>query len=101
MYGIRNVSSIAIGMSHLRWQKFAFWNAVAAFVWAVAFSNIGYAFGDLIARVPQAEGEDMIESSIHQAMLIVVGLFVLVMGFRVISARIHKYHASKQTIDKP
>jgi membrane protein DedA with SNARE-associated domain len=97
MYGIRNVSSIAIGMSHLPWQKFAFWNAVAAFVWAVAFSNIGYLFGGLVANVP--EGEDAIAAGIHQAMLIILGLFVLVMGFRVISTRIHKHHA-KQTLDK-
>lgn len=100
MYGIRNVSSIAIGMSHLTWQRFAFWNAVAAFVWAVAFSNIGYAFGDLIARVPEAQGEDMLVSGIHQGMLIIMGLFVLVMGFRVISTRLHKHHAAKQTLDK-
>jgi membrane protein DedA with SNARE-associated domain len=84
-------------MSHLTWQKFAFWNAIAAFVWAVAFSNVGYAFGGLVANVP--EGEDAIASGIHQAMLIVLGLFVLVMGFRVISTRIHKHHA-KQTLDK-
>lgn len=99
MYGVRNVSSIAIGMSHLTWQRFAFWNAVAAFVWAVAFSNIGYAFGDLIARVPEAQGEDMLVSGIHQGMLIIMGLFVLVMGFRVISSRLHKHHAA-QTSEK-
>jgi membrane protein DedA with SNARE-associated domain len=97
MYGIRNVSSIAIGMSHLTWQKFAFWNAIAAFAWAVAFSNVGYAFGGLVANVP--EGEDVIASRIHQGMIIVLGLFVLVMGFRVISTRLHKHHA-KQTLDK-
>jgi membrane protein DedA with SNARE-associated domain len=97
MYGVRNVSSIAIGMSHLSWQKFALWNFIAAFVWAVAFSNIGYVFGDLVANVPQ--GEDMLASNIHQAMLIILGLFVLVMGFRVISIRLQKHHA-KQTLDK-
>ena len=93
MYGIRNVSSIAIGMSHLTWQKFAFWNATAAFVWAVAFSNIGYAFGDLIERVPH--GEDMLVSGIHQAMLTVVSLFILIIGIRVFSARLHKYHSAR------
>jgi membrane protein DedA with SNARE-associated domain len=97
MYGIRNVSSIAIGMSHLTWQKFAFWNFIAAFVWAVAFSNIGYAFGGLIERVPH--GEDMLVSTIHQVMLTVVGLFVLIMGVRLLSARIHKHHASQSPND--
>ena len=88
MYGIRNVSSIAIGMSHLTWQKFAFWNAVAAFVWAVAFSNIGYSFGHFVEKMPH--GEDVLVTSIHQVMLSVVGLFLLIIGFRVISSYIHK-----------
>lgn len=93
MYGIRNVSSIAIGMSHLTWQRFAFWNSIAAFVWAIAFSNIGYAFGDLIARMPH--GEDMLVSGIHQFMLTVVSLFILIIGIRIFSARLHKYHSAR------
>ncbi|CAG1770671.1 Inner membrane protein YohD [uncultured bacterium] len=90
MYGIRNVSSVAIGMSHLTWQKFAFWNAVAAFIWAVAFSNIGYSFGHFVEKIPH--GEDVLVSSIHQIMLSVVGLFLLIIGFRIISTRLHKRH---------
>lgn len=93
MYGVRNVSSIAIGMSHLTWQKFALWNAIAAFMWAVAFSNIGYAFGDLIARIPH--GEDMLVSGIHQVMLTVVSLFVLILGVRAVSIRLHKHHLTR------
>jgi membrane protein DedA with SNARE-associated domain len=95
MYGIRNVSSIAIGMSHLPWQKFALWNAIAAFFWAVAFSNIGYLFGDLIQRVPQ--GEDKLEAGIHQAMLTVVGLFLLIVGVRVFSSYLHKRQLAQST----
>jgi membrane protein DedA with SNARE-associated domain len=49
MYGVRNVSGIAIGMSHFPWQKFAFWNVIAAFFWAVIFSGFGYFFGGLIS----------------------------------------------------
>ncbi|MCX7067388.1 MAG: DedA family protein [Methylococcales bacterium] len=97
MYGIRNVSSIAIGMSHLRWEKFALWNFIAAFVWAVAFSNIGYLFGGLIQQMP--EGEDKLVSGIHQVMLGVVGLFLLVIAMRFISARLHKHHTEK-SLDK-
>ncbi|MEI6708606.1 MAG: DedA family protein [Methylococcales bacterium] len=97
MYGIRNVSSIAIGMSHLRWEKFALWNFIAAFVWAVAFSNIGYLFGGLIQQMP--EGEDKLVSGIHQVMLGVVGLFLLVIAMRFISARLHKHHTGK-SLDK-
>jgi membrane protein DedA with SNARE-associated domain len=95
MYGIRNVSSIAIGMSHLPWQKFALWNAIAAFFWAVAFSNIGYLFGDLIQRIPH--GEDKLEAGIHQAMLTVVGLFLLIVGVRVFSSYLHKRQLAQST----
>ena len=95
MYGVRNVSSIVIGMSHLTWQKFALWNAIAAFIWAVAFSNIGYAFGDLVAKVPH--GEDQIVSGIHQVMLAIVGLLAILIGIRMISSRLHKHHANQQS----
>jgi membrane protein DedA with SNARE-associated domain len=90
MYGIRNVSSIAIGMSHLTWQKFALWNFIAAFVWAVAFSNIGYLFGGLIQQMP--EGEDKLASIIHQVMVGVLAFFSLFMVMRFVSARLHKHH---------
>jgi membrane protein DedA with SNARE-associated domain len=90
MYGIRNVSSIAIGMSHLTWQKFALWNFIAAFVWAVAFSNIGFLFGGIIQQMP--EGEDKLASGIHQVMVGVLIFFVLFMGMRFVSSRLHKHH---------
>ena len=48
MYGVRNVSGIAIGLSRLPWQKFAFWNVIAALVWAIFFSYFGYFFGDFV-----------------------------------------------------
>ncbi len=82
-------------MSHLPWQKFALWNAIAAFFWAVAFSNIGYLFGDLIQRIPH--GEDKLEAGIHQAMLTVVGLFLLIVGVRVFSSYLHKRQLAQST----
>jgi membrane protein DedA with SNARE-associated domain len=93
MYGVRNVSSIVIGMSHLTWQRFAFWNTVAAFVWAVAFSNIGYSFGDLVERIPN--GENALVSGIHEVMLAVVGLFLFLIGIRIISAKLRKQSSPK------
>ena len=49
MYGVRNISSIAIGMSHLPWKRFVGLNAIAAFIWAVIFCGAGYLFGGVIA----------------------------------------------------
>jgi membrane protein DedA with SNARE-associated domain len=80
-------------MSHLSWQKFALWNFIAAFVWAVAFSNIGYLFGDLIEHVP--EGEDKLASVIHQVMVGILAFFTLFMVMRFISARLQKHHSDR------
>jgi membrane protein DedA with SNARE-associated domain len=42
IYGIRNVSSFAVGMSHVRWRRFCMLNFCAAGLWAVSFSGFGY-----------------------------------------------------------
>ncbi|MDD5228035.1 MAG: DedA family protein [Methylococcales bacterium] len=88
MYGVRNVSSIAIGMSKLRWQTFAFWNAVAAMIWAMAFSGFGYFFGDVIDRLPHEETE--IASGVQQTMLAILALFLLLFVLRAIVVYLQK-----------
>jgi membrane protein DedA with SNARE-associated domain len=88
MYGVRNVSSIAIGMSKLRWQTFAFWNAVAAMIWAMAFSGFGYFFGDVIDRLPHKETE--IASGIQQTMLAILALFIFLFVLRAIVVYLQK-----------
>ncbi len=45
IYGFRTISPIAIGTSGVRARTFLLVNAVAAAVWAVTFSAIGYLFG--------------------------------------------------------
>lgn len=46
VYGLRTVSPIAIGTSRVPARLFIPLNAAAAIIWAVAFSAIGYLFGD-------------------------------------------------------
>ena len=82
MYGIRNISGVAIGMSHLPWQKFACWNAIAAFIWAVAFAGFGYLFGDVIAHMHHKN--QVVEESVRQIMLTGLGLFMLIILFRLL-----------------
>ena len=76
MYGLRNVSGVAVGLSHLPWRKFAIWNAVAAFIWAVAFIGFGYGFSDIVGHVHHKT--EAVEDSAQSVMLSVLGLFVLV-----------------------
>ena len=45
IYGLRTVSPIAIGTSRVEARLFLIVNAVAAIVWGVSFTTIGYLFG--------------------------------------------------------
>ncbi len=88
MYGIRNVSSFAIGMSHLPWKKFLVWNATAACIWAASFAGFGYFYGELVERMHM--GTDEVSADIRYFTLSILGLFILILGFRALMARIHK-----------
>ncbi len=54
LYGLRTISPIAIGTSHVPARTFMLLNLVSAMVWGVLFTGIGYVFGDgLIELVDQ------------------------------------------------
>ena len=42
VYGIRNVSSAACGVAGMNWAHFAFWNFIAAGIWAASFVAGGW-----------------------------------------------------------
>ncbi len=46
VYGIRNVSSAACGIAGMSWGRFAFWNFIAAGVWAGSFVGAGWYLGE-------------------------------------------------------
>jgi membrane protein DedA with SNARE-associated domain len=45
IYGVRNFSSFALGLSAVRWDRFLRLNFLAAMVWAASFVGIGYFLG--------------------------------------------------------
>ncbi|CAH2602208.1 DedA family protein [Rhodovastum atsumiense] len=45
LYGIRNVASVAVGLSGISWPRFAMLNFLASGVWAVLFAGAGYLAG--------------------------------------------------------
>lgn len=51
IYGIRTVSPVAIGMSKIPARKFLLLNAIAAALWAVVFTALGYVFGQAIESI--------------------------------------------------
>jgi membrane protein DedA with SNARE-associated domain len=51
IYGVRNFSSFAMGMSAVRWQRFLSLNFLAAGLWATSFAAIGYFLGHVCRAV--------------------------------------------------
>jgi membrane protein DedA with SNARE-associated domain len=51
IYGVRNVSPFALGMSHLTWKEYTTWNAMGALLAALGFSLFGYLFGEALENV--------------------------------------------------
>ncbi len=88
MYGLRNISGAAIGMSHLPWKRFTILNAIAAFIWAAAFVGFGYLFGDVIAHMHHKQ--QVVETSVREIMLTTLGLFALIIIGRLLSIWWHK-----------
>jgi len=48
VYGFRNITPFALGILNINAMKFLILNIIAATVWAVSFSVLGYSFGNMI-----------------------------------------------------
>jgi membrane protein DedA with SNARE-associated domain len=48
LYGLRTISPIAIGTSHVPARTFMLLNAISATVWGILFTGMGYLFGDTL-----------------------------------------------------
>jgi membrane protein DedA with SNARE-associated domain len=51
IYGIRNFSSFAMGLSAIRWDRFVRYNFIAAALWAASFVSCGYFLGHAFKSV--------------------------------------------------
>jgi len=51
IYGVRNFSSFALGISGIGWRRFLSLNFLAAFLWACAFVGGGYFCGRAVERM--------------------------------------------------
>ena len=54
LYGLRTVSPIALGLTHVPWRRFATLNAIAALIWSAVFTTIGYRFGPAVDQLLDA-----------------------------------------------
>lgn len=79
VYGLRNVSPVAIALGGTPVWRFAVLNAIAAAVWAVAFGVAGYGFGSAVEVILGGiEGVD-------QRLLIVLGLVLAMIAVHAIA----------------
>ncbi|MEJ0062868.1 MAG: DedA family protein [Alphaproteobacteria bacterium] len=86
IYGVRNISAVAIGMSHLTWQRYFLLNFCGAGIWAVSFASAGYLFGDIFARE---------ENPVISIMIAVLLLFAAIMVVRYLLAQWKKRKSEK------
>src|SRR5262249_28581193 len=51
IFGVRNISPFALGLSHLTRKEFTTWNVFGALLAAIGFSMFGYLFGEVLENV--------------------------------------------------
>jgi len=87
IYGIRNVSSFAMGLSALPYVRFLALNFIAAGLWAVTFAGSGYLLGKAF--------EAMLGDLAEQFGLIMLGVFLLVIsGVVIMHKRLQRREAA-------
>ena len=72
IYGVRNVSSFALGISGIVWRRFLIFNFIAAGIWACAFVGAGYAAGQA--------SEAVLGDLASEFRFLMLGIFVVIVG---------------------
>ena len=75
IYGVRNFSSFAMGMSPLLWTRFLMLNFIAAGLWAAIFAGGGYLFGEALSA--------MLGDAAAILGLVALGIFIVVVAYLV------------------
>ncbi|HUB97098.1 MAG TPA: DedA family protein [Stellaceae bacterium] len=87
IYGVRNFSSFALGVSRIDWRRFLVLNLIAALLWAGTFTVIGFACGQALER--------MLGHLAHQISIVLLG------GFIVLCAGGHVMHKVRRRRQLP
>lgn len=80
IYGVRNFSSLAMGMSPIGWPRFALLNFIAAGLWANTFAWAGYVLGVAFEAVLGEIAEDF--GLVMLAVFAVVGIILFLVHRR-------------------
>lgn len=87
IYGIRNFSSFAIGISRVNWRRFMTFNFIAAGLWAAIFVGVGYLCGHTLGHLL---GE--VARRFSQAMLVLFALLLIAGHF------VHRLHRRRRRL---
>jgi membrane protein DedA with SNARE-associated domain len=87
IYGIRNFSSFALGISGIGWRRFMFLNLIAALLWALVFVGAGYFCERALQR--------MIGQYFDQFGYILLGVFAAVLVAISIVHRLLRRHGAE------
>src|SRR5258705_11785474 len=83
IYGIRNISSFAIGLSAVPWRRFSALNLLGSALWAASFVATGYFFGGMLDLAVGDLAEDL-------ALFMLAGCVVAFVGTRISRLRLVK-----------
>ncbi len=76
IYGVRNFSSFALGISGIDWRRFLIFNFTAAFLWAASFIGAGYFCGRAAERMLGELAEKLSVILLGIFLVTVVAVFV-------------------------
>ena len=94
LYGLRTISPIAIGTSHIPARTFVVLNAISALVWGVVFTAIGYVFGDGLI--------ELVDEFMPRQKLVGVAILVAVAALVIAGIRFWRgRRATKAAADQP
>lgn len=80
IYGVRNVASLALGLSEVRWKRFLILNFIASGIWSISFVLIGWFAGMAIKKI---FGE-----ATQTASFVIIGIIIIVFAYTWIKNRI-------------
>lgn len=86
IYGVRNVSPIVIGLSDISAMRFFILNALAAAIWATAFTSVGYLFADTAENIL---GD--LERIEHAVLILIITAVIIYALYRTTKHHFHKH----------
>ncbi|HXR25593.1 MAG TPA: DedA family protein [Candidatus Binataceae bacterium] len=93
IYGVRNVSSFALGISGIDWRRFLSLNFIAAGLWAAIFVGAGYLFGQA--------SEAMLGDLAAEFRLVMLTVFALVVLGVCLAIFLRRRRREKAKPDRP